>query len=140
MEKGTEMTRTLEKAAKEKGVEIKVSHRATRLIVDPPTRRVLGLKVKVKGRRAKLQGKESRHPGNRRFWAKSSAGGGVWALFHQLAAHHVPWPSRRRIYHGIGAGCGHTPYWPRRLRIFCGGRRIEVRHHGFCGVCAGVYS
>ena len=45
MEKGAEMTRTLEKAAKEKGVEIKVSHRATRLIVDSSTRRVLGLKV-----------------------------------------------------------------------------------------------
>lgn len=46
--KGSEMTRALEKAAKEKGVDIKFSHRATRLIADPSTRRVLGLKVKVK--------------------------------------------------------------------------------------------
>ena len=46
--KGPEMTRTLEKAAKEKGVEIKVSHRARRLIVDPLTGRVIGVKVKVK--------------------------------------------------------------------------------------------
>jgi fumarate reductase flavoprotein subunit len=46
--KGAEMTRVLEKAARDKGVEIKFLHRATRLIVDPPARRVLGLKVKVK--------------------------------------------------------------------------------------------
>jgi len=46
--KGTEMTRALEKAAKEKGVDIKYSHRAMRLIIDPTTRRVFGLKVKVK--------------------------------------------------------------------------------------------
>jgi fumarate reductase flavoprotein subunit len=51
--KGTEMTRVLEKAAKEKGVEILFSHRAERLIVDPPTRRVLGLKVKVKDKEEK---------------------------------------------------------------------------------------
>ncbi len=46
--KGPEMTRTLEKAAKDKGVDIKFSHRALRLIVDPQTHRILGLKVKVK--------------------------------------------------------------------------------------------
>ncbi len=46
--KGSEMTRTLEKAAKDKGVEIKFSHRALRLMVDPSTHRILGLKVKVK--------------------------------------------------------------------------------------------
>jgi flavocytochrome c len=46
--KGTEMTRCLEKAVKDKGIEIKFSHRATRLISDPSTGRVLGLKVKVK--------------------------------------------------------------------------------------------
>jgi fumarate reductase flavoprotein subunit len=46
--KGTDMLRCLEKAAKEKGVEILFLHRATRLIADPKTGRVLGLKVKAK--------------------------------------------------------------------------------------------
>jgi fumarate reductase flavoprotein subunit len=46
--KGAEMVRTLEKTAKEKGVDIKFSHRATRLITDPMTDRVIGVKVKVK--------------------------------------------------------------------------------------------
>jgi flavocytochrome c len=46
--KGAEMVRTLEKTAKEKGVDIKFSHRATRLITDPMTGRVIGVKVKVK--------------------------------------------------------------------------------------------
>lgn len=46
--KGSEMVRTLEKAANAKKVDIKFSHRATRLITDPDTCRVLGLKVKVK--------------------------------------------------------------------------------------------
>ncbi len=46
--KGADMVRTLEKTAKEKGVDIKFSHRATRLITDPVTGRVIGVKVKVK--------------------------------------------------------------------------------------------
>ncbi len=46
--KGVEMVRVLEKNAKEKGVDIKFSHRATRLITDPTTGRVMGVKVKVK--------------------------------------------------------------------------------------------
>jgi len=49
--KGAEMTRTLEKAAKEKGVEIKLTHRATRLIIDAPTRRVLGLRATDKDKK-----------------------------------------------------------------------------------------
>ncbi len=57
--KGTEMTRALEKAAKEKGAEIKVSHRATRLIVDPSTRRVLGLRVKVKDQEQNFRAKKA---------------------------------------------------------------------------------
>ena len=47
-EKGADMVRTLEKTAKEKGIDIKFSHRATRLITDPMTGRVIGVKVKVK--------------------------------------------------------------------------------------------
>ena len=47
--KGADMVRTLEKTAKEKGVDIKFSHRATRLITDPMTGRVIGVKVKSKG-------------------------------------------------------------------------------------------
>jgi fumarate reductase flavoprotein subunit len=46
--KGSDMLRCLENAAKEKGVEILFLHRATRLIADPQTGRVLGLKVKAK--------------------------------------------------------------------------------------------
>jgi fumarate reductase flavoprotein subunit len=46
--KGTEMTRCLEKAAKDKGVEIKFNHRALRLIADPQTGKILGLQVKIK--------------------------------------------------------------------------------------------
>ena len=46
--KGADMVRTLEKTAKEKGVDIKFSHRATRLITEPMTGRVIGLKVKIK--------------------------------------------------------------------------------------------
>jgi len=45
---GVHMLRRLEKAAKASGAEIKFLHRATRLITDPQTGRVLGLKVKVK--------------------------------------------------------------------------------------------
>ncbi len=46
--KGSEMTRVLEKAAKEKGVDIKFSHRAIRLIAEPQTGRIIGLKARVK--------------------------------------------------------------------------------------------
>ena len=47
--KGPEMVRTLEKTAKaNKNIDIKYSHRATRLIADPESGRILGLKVKVK--------------------------------------------------------------------------------------------
>jgi len=46
--KGSEMLRALEKTAKEKGIEIKLQHRAVRLITDPKTDRVVGLKVKIK--------------------------------------------------------------------------------------------
>ena len=46
--KGSDMLRVLEKTAKEKGVEILFLHRATRLITDPQTGRVLGLKVRAK--------------------------------------------------------------------------------------------
>lgn len=46
--KGAGMLRCLEKTAKAKGVEILFLHRATRLITDPQTGRVLGLKVRVK--------------------------------------------------------------------------------------------
>ena len=46
--KGSDALRVLEKTAKAKGVEILFLHRATRLITDPQTGRVLGLKVRVK--------------------------------------------------------------------------------------------
>ncbi len=46
--KGPDMLRVLEKTAKEKGVEIFFLHRAKRLVMDPQTRRILGLKVEVK--------------------------------------------------------------------------------------------
>jgi len=46
--KGSDMLRVLEKTAKEKGVEILFLHRAIRLITDPQTGRVLGLKVRLK--------------------------------------------------------------------------------------------
>jgi fumarate reductase flavoprotein subunit len=46
--KGSDMLRVLEKTAKEKGVEILFLHRATRLIANPRTGRVLGIKVRVK--------------------------------------------------------------------------------------------
>jgi len=57
--KGSDMTRVLEKAVKEKGVEIKVSHRATRLIVDPLTRRVLGVRVKVKDKEQSFKARKA---------------------------------------------------------------------------------
>ena len=46
--KGSEMLRALEKTAKEKGIEIRMQHRALRLITDPATDRVIGLKVRIK--------------------------------------------------------------------------------------------
>jgi fumarate reductase flavoprotein subunit len=46
--KGTDMLRVLEKTAKGKGVDVLFLHRATRLIIDPQTGRVLGIKVKAK--------------------------------------------------------------------------------------------
>ena len=46
--KGADMVRILEKTAKEKGIDIKFSHRTTRLITDPMTGRVVGVKVKIK--------------------------------------------------------------------------------------------
>lgn len=46
--KGSDMLRILERHAKAKGVEILFLHRATRLIADPQTGRVLGLKVRGK--------------------------------------------------------------------------------------------
>ncbi len=46
--KGADMVRILEKTCKEKGVDLRFSHRATRLITDPTTGRVIGVKVKVK--------------------------------------------------------------------------------------------
>ncbi len=50
--KGSDMLRVLEKAAKEKGVEILFLHRATRLMTSPRTGRVLGLKVRAKDSKA----------------------------------------------------------------------------------------
>lgn len=46
--KGRDMVRCLERAARERNVEIMFLHRATRLISDPETSKVLGLKVRVK--------------------------------------------------------------------------------------------
>ncbi|MFC1867282.1 FAD-binding protein [Thermodesulfobacteriota bacterium] len=58
--KGTEMTRALEKTAKAKeNIDIKFSHRATRLITDPDTGRVLGLKVKVKDAEQNFKAKKA---------------------------------------------------------------------------------
>jgi len=48
--KGSEMIASLEKTARAKGVDTKFLHRATRLITDPKTGRVLGLKVTVKNK------------------------------------------------------------------------------------------
>jgi fumarate reductase flavoprotein subunit len=46
--KGNDMLRCMEKAARAKGAEILFMHRATRLIVDPASGRVMGLKVLIK--------------------------------------------------------------------------------------------
>lgn len=46
--KGNKMVQSLEKAARMRGVEILFLHRATRLISDPKTGRILGLKVTAK--------------------------------------------------------------------------------------------
>lgn len=46
--KGPGMVRVLEKTAKARGVDIKYSHRAKRLIIDSDTSRVIGMKVEVK--------------------------------------------------------------------------------------------
>jgi fumarate reductase flavoprotein subunit len=46
--KGLDMLRVLEKTAKEKGVEIFFLHRAKRLVTDPQSAKVLGLKVEIK--------------------------------------------------------------------------------------------
>ncbi len=45
---GAEIVKALENRARQSGVEILFRHRATRLITDPPTGRVIGLKVIVK--------------------------------------------------------------------------------------------
>jgi len=58
--KGPEMVRTLEKTAKSKeNIDIKFSHRATRLITDSGTGRVLGLKVKAKDTEQKFKAKKA---------------------------------------------------------------------------------
>lgn len=57
--KGPEMVRTLEKTAKAKGVDIKYSHRAIRLIADKDTGRVLGVKVKVKDEEQNFKAKKA---------------------------------------------------------------------------------
>jgi fumarate reductase flavoprotein subunit len=45
---GPTMVKAVEKGARDKGVEILFRHRSTRLITDPQTGRILGLKVSVK--------------------------------------------------------------------------------------------
>jgi len=57
--KGSDMLRCLGKAAKEKGAEILFLHRATRLITDPKTGRVLGLKVRVKDKTQDFKAKRA---------------------------------------------------------------------------------
>ena len=59
LSKGTEMLRCLERTAKEKGAEILFLHRATRLIIDPQTGRVLGLKVRVKDKEQNFKAKRA---------------------------------------------------------------------------------
>ncbi len=46
---GPEMVKALENRARDRGAEILLKHRATRLITDPQTGRIIGLKVTVKG-------------------------------------------------------------------------------------------
>jgi len=57
--KGSEMVRVLEKTAKARGVDIKYSHRATRLVSDINTGRVLGVKVKVKEEEQSFKAKKA---------------------------------------------------------------------------------
>jgi len=57
--KGSDMLKCLERTAKGKGVEILFLHRATRLITDPDTGRVLGLKVRVKDKTQDFKAKKA---------------------------------------------------------------------------------
>jgi len=56
---GADMLKCLEKAAKDKGVETLFLHRAMRLITDPETGRVLGLKVRVKDKEQDFKAKRA---------------------------------------------------------------------------------
>jgi len=56
---GPDMLKCLEKAAKGAGVEILFLHRVTRLITDPETGRVLGLKVTVKDKTQNFKAKRA---------------------------------------------------------------------------------
>ncbi len=47
---GAPVMKTIEKYTRDKGAEILLEHRATRLIADPKTDRILGAKVQVKGK------------------------------------------------------------------------------------------
>ena len=51
--KGSEILRSLEKAARERGIEVKLQHRAIRLVTDTATGRVLGVKVRIKDKEEK---------------------------------------------------------------------------------------
>jgi len=57
--KGSDMLKCLERTAKQKGVETLFLHRATRLITDPRTGRVLGLKVRVKDKTQDFKAKRA---------------------------------------------------------------------------------
>ena len=56
---GPNLVKALENGARKRGVEILLSHRATRLITDPQTGRVLGLKVSVKGETKNFKAKRA---------------------------------------------------------------------------------
>ena len=56
---GPSSMRTIEKEARNKGVEILFGHRATRLIIDPQTERVIGLKVSVKDKTKNFRAKKA---------------------------------------------------------------------------------
>jgi fumarate reductase flavoprotein subunit len=83
--KGTDMLRALEKAAKEKGVEILFLHRATRLIADPKTGRVLGLKVKAKNKA------EQNFKANKAVILASGGFGRNREMVEEFGPHFIDW-------------------------------------------------
>lgn len=137
--KGPEMVRTLEKTAKAKGVDIKYSHRATRLISDLNTGRVLGLKVKVKEKEQNFKAKKAVILGTGSFGRNKE-------MVEEYGPYFVDWlPTMCHGHLGdglkmaldVGAATKHIG------RAVCGSFAVDIETKSgimdFIGYCGGIF-